>query len=91
MRDDPATARDIQNLVRDLRQWEPFRGGNDPVLIERMAAAMAGVEQVEMELRRKVDDSSGGGNVRSPGSDPVPEGYSEAVYEYFRKLSKTKQ
>jgi len=90
-RDDPNTQRDIQNAVRDLRQWDPFQSSNDPLLAERIGAALAGVEQVEMELRRKVDDTSGGGNVRSPGSEPVPQGYADAVYEYFRKLSKSKQ
>ena len=34
----------------------PFTFSNDPLLNERIQAAVAGVEQVEMELRRKVDD-----------------------------------
>ena len=42
-----------------------------------------------MELRRKVDEA-GGGSVRSPGAEPVPQGYADAVAEYFRKLSKSK-
>jgi hypothetical protein len=46
---------------------------------------------VEMELRRKVDDTSGGGSIRSPGSEPVPQGYADAVADYFRKLSKSKE
>jgi len=61
------------------------------LLNERIRSALAGVEQVEMELRRKVDDATGGGSIRSPGSEPVPQGYADAVADYFRKLSKSKQ
>jgi hypothetical protein len=90
MKDDPATARDIQGAIRDLRQFDPFTNSNDPLLIERIQAALAGVEQVEMELRRKVDETSGNGTVRSPSGQKVPEGFAKAVEEYYRKLSKSK-
>jgi len=90
MRDDPSTARDIQGVIRDLRQFDPFTGSNDPLLNERIQAALAGVEQVEMELRRKVDETSGNGSIRSPGGEKVPQGWEEAAAEYFRKLSKSK-
>lgn len=90
-KDDPGTQRDIQGVIRDLRGLDPSHITNDPLLLDRINAALANVEQVEMELRRKVDDATGGGSVRSPGNQPVPQGYSEAVAEYFRKLSKTKQ
>jgi len=50
---------------------------------------LAGVEQVEMELRRKVEDSGGNGSVRSPAGEKVPQGYAAAVEEYYRKLSKS--
>ena len=29
--------------------------------------------------------------VRSPGNEQIPQGYADAVAEYFRKLSKGKQ
>jgi hypothetical protein len=90
MKDDPGAVKDIQNLMRDLRQFDPAHYTNDPLLSERIQSALAGVEQVEMELRRKVDDASGG-SVRSPGSEPVPQGYADAVADYFRKLSKSKE
>jgi hypothetical protein len=35
-----------------------------------------------------VDEADG--SVRSQGGEAVPQGYSEAVAEYFRKLSKSK-
>jgi hypothetical protein len=39
----------------------------DPLMAERIHAALiSGVEQVEMELRRKVEKTTGNGSVRSP-------------------------
>ena len=90
LKDDTGTAKDIQELMRDLRQFDPFTNSNDPLLNERIQSALAGVEQVEMELRRKVDDTTAGGSVRSPGGEKVPQGYADAVAEYYRKLSKSK-
>jgi hypothetical protein len=91
MRDDPNTARDIQGLIRDLRQFDPFTYSNDPMLAARIQAAIAGVEQVEMELRRKVEEATpGAGSVRSPGGERVPQGYEDKVADYYRKLGKSK-
>lgn len=90
MRDDPNTARDIQGAIRDLRQMDPFTLSNDPLLTQRIAAALAGVEQVEMELRRKVEDTSGNGSVRSQSGQKVPQGYEDKVADYYRKLGKSK-
>jgi hypothetical protein len=89
LRDDPNMARDVQGLMRDLRELNPFGGGNDPLLAERIGAALAGVEQVEMELRRKVEEVNGG-SVRSSGGEKVPPGYADKVAEYYRKLGKSK-
>jgi hypothetical protein len=88
---DPNMLKDIQALMRDLQRLDPYTYANDPLLAERIhAALMSGVEQVEMELRRKVDETTGNGSVRSPGGETVPQGYADAVAEYFRKLSKSK-
>ncbi len=91
LKDDPTTQHDLQNVIRDLRQFEPGHYTNDPMLNERIQAALANVEQVELELRRKVDALVGGGSVRSPGNQSIPEGYLDAVAEYYRKLSQTKK
>jgi hypothetical protein len=88
LKDDPETGRDIQNALRDLRPLDPAHYTNDPLLAERIQAAMASVEQVELELRRMVEASGAGGTVRSPGNQPVPEGYLDAVAEYYRRLSR---
>jgi hypothetical protein len=90
-RNDPNASRDINNMIRDFRQSDPFHYSNEGLLSDRIQAALANIEQVEMELRRKVGQDVGDGSIRSPGSEPVPQGYSDAVAEYFRKLSKSKQ
>jgi hypothetical protein len=88
---DPNMLKDIQALMRDLQRLDPYTYANDPLLAERIHAALvSGVEQVEMELRRKVEETTGDGSVRSPGGETVPQGYADAVAEYFRKLSKSK-
>jgi hypothetical protein len=89
---DPAMVKDLQSLIRDMQRLNPNTYANDPLLAERIQATLlSGIEQVEMELRRKVEDTAGGGSVRSPGGEKIPQGYADAVYEYFRKLSKSKQ
>jgi hypothetical protein len=89
LKGDPATAKDIAALLQQIRQLDPYAYANDPLLAQRIqAAVVANVEQVEMELRRKVEDT-GGGNIRSPGTEKVPPGYSDATAEYFKKLSKS--
>jgi hypothetical protein len=88
-RNDPATAHDIGQLIQQLRQLDPYTYANDPMLSQRIQAAiLPAAEQVEMELRRKVEET--GGSVRSPGTEKVPPGYSGATAEYFKKLSKDK-
>jgi hypothetical protein len=89
---DPAMVKDLQNLIRDMQRLNPNTYANDPLLAERIQGTlMGGVQQVEMELRRKVEDANGTGSVRSAGGDKVPPGYQDKVAEYWRKLSKGKQ
>jgi alpha-glucuronidase len=89
LKNDPATAKDIAALLQQLRQLDPYTYANDPLLAQRIqAAVMTNVEQVELELRRKVEETNGG-DIRSPGTEKVPPGYSDATAEYFKKLSKT--
>ena len=76
--------------MHDLRNFDPRHFADDPLLSQRIQAALAGAEQVEMELRRMVDESGSGGSVRSPAGERVPQGYQDAVADYFRKLSKGK-
>jgi len=86
VRSEPATAKEMQDLMRQLQTLDPRRFQADP---QRLAALeqqiLADVEQAELILRRSLDNS--GGNVRTTLEDAVPPGYSDAVAEYFRRLS----
>ena len=86
---DANATRDLNNTIRDLRQFDPYALNNDQLLGERIQGALGNIEQAEMELRRKVEEAGGGdGSIRSPSSEPTPQGYGSAVAEYWRKLSK---
>jgi hypothetical protein len=79
-------ARDIQALVRDMERLDPSRFPGNPSLVEDLATqVLPGLEQIELRLRRELEDESG--QVRSGLTLPVPAGYAEAVAEYFRRLS----
>ncbi len=80
----------MQDLIRQLQQVDPSRFRGNPELIERIRAQfIPALEQMELQLRRKLNDSEGEG-VRATGSEPTPEGYADAVAEYFRRLAETK-
>jgi hypothetical protein len=89
---DPAMVQDLQNLIRDMQRLNPNTYANDPLLAERIQSTlMGGIQQVEMELRRKVEEANGTGSVRSAGGEKVPAGYQDKVADYYRKLSSKKQ
>ena len=50
---------------------------------------LSGVDTLELQLRRAVEDKSRG-QIRSADSLAVPPGYKGAVADYFRRLSATK-
>jgi hypothetical protein len=84
-------SRDLQNLLREFQSMQAQGGPAASALLdERIRSQLLGdVEQIELQLRRMLEEKQGG-NVRSGASQPVPAGYSEAVAEYFRRLSKDK-
>ena len=89
VKDDPNMGKDIADLVNQMKKMDPYAFSNDPLLAERIqGAVMAGVEQVELQLRRKVEDTNGG-NIRSQGTEKIPAGYTDAIAEYRKKLSKS--
>jgi hypothetical protein len=82
--------RDVQDLIRDMQRIDPKQFPGNPELIEQLyGQVLAGIEQVELQLRRRMDDQEAG-NVRSSAAQPVPPGYSDAVADYFRRLSRGK-
>ena len=64
MQGNPEVARDIQDLIRDMQQIDPrrFQGKELDQRIE--SQAVAGLAQIELELRRQLDGTQGG-NVRA--------------------------
>jgi hypothetical protein len=85
---DAEYARELDQIMRDLQ-----RVYNGPVDSAKMDDTIArdllpALERLELELKSKVDQQKG--QVRSAGSEPVPQGYADSVAEYFRRLSKGK-
>jgi hypothetical protein len=89
LRDNGNLDRDVQDALNELRKYDPARIANDPKLAERIqSAVLPAIEQLELQLRRKLDGNSG--QVRTGSAERVPQGYADAVAEYFRKLSRGK-
>jgi hypothetical protein len=85
----PDLVRDLQNMMRQMQQMDPYQFPNHPELVDQIISKLVGgMEGVELQLRRMTDDKSGGGTVRSGTGETVPPGYADAVAEYFRRLSK---
>ncbi len=86
----PETASNIDDLIHEMQRLDPSRFPGNPALVERLRTeVLPGLEQVEIQLRRKVEDQQSG-VVRSGADETPPAGYAEAVADYFRRLSKGK-
>jgi hypothetical protein len=82
--------RDLEDVLRDLRQFENDRLYADPQGLEKLqAAAIEKLKKVEFALRRKAD--SGSDSLSLSGSDQVPAGFRQAIEEYYRSLAKKQQ
>jgi Domain of unknown function (DUF4175) len=79
--------RDLEEVLRDLRQFDNDRVYADPQGLEKLqAAAIEKLKKFEFSLRRKVDN--GNDSLSLSGSDQVPEGFRQAIEEYYRSLAK---
>jgi len=82
--------RDLEDVLRDLRQFENDRLYADPQGLEKLqAAAIEKLKKFEFSLRRKAD--TGNESLSLSGSDQVPEGFRQAIEEYYRSLAKKQQ
>lgn len=87
VRDDAELSGSVLDLIREMQRLDPKRFPGNPALVERLQSrVVGGLEQIELQLRRKLDDE--GGSVRAGAAEPVPAGYSRSVAEYFRRLSR---
>ena len=88
VQDDPDTARELQELIREMQQLDPKRFPGNPALFEQLhTQVLNDVDKLELQLRRKLDDKQSG-QIRSSNPMPIPAGYQDAVADYFRRLSK---
>lgn len=82
---------DIQKEITDVEhELQKLTIGDiaSPELQQRLnREVLPNLEALEVKLRRQVEEQ-GGGQVKSGATDKVPAGFSDAVAEYFRKLSK---
>ncbi len=90
VREDPEMAKQVQDLIRQMERLDPSRFPGNPALIEQLhSQVLAGVDKLELQIRRQMDDQQSG-QVRSGDTATVPQGYEESVAEYYRRLSKSK-
>lgn len=81
---------DLQQLMHDMQRFDPKAFLGNPALIESMRAQiLPNLQNLELQLRRKLEEKNGG-DVRSGATERIPQGYTEAVADYFRRLSKGK-
>ena len=90
LEENPQMAAELDALVREMQQLDPRRFPGNPELLERLRTQiLPGLEQLELQLRRQLDDK-GSDQVKSATSERIPAGYADAVAEYFRRLSRGK-
>jgi hypothetical protein len=79
--------RDLDEVLRDLRAFDNDRVYADPKGLEQLqAAAIEKLKKFEFALRRRAD--AGNDSLSLSGSDQVPEGFRQAIEEYYRSLAK---
>jgi hypothetical protein len=89
-KDNPDVQKQITDIERDLQKLTVGDIAT-PELQQRLnREVLPNLQALEVKLRREVEEQ-GGGQVKSGATDKVPPGFSAAVEEYFRKLSKGNQ
>jgi hypothetical protein len=87
VQDSPEARQQLQSLIDQMRNLDPRRFPGNPALVEQMHQQLvSGVDALELQLRRQLDESRGG-TIRNTDPAKVPAGYQDSVAEYYRKLS----
>jgi hypothetical protein len=90
-KDQPTTLEDISALIKQMQNIDPSRFPGNPALVEQLhTQVLAGIDRLELQVRRQVESQEGSGQIRSGDSSQVPTGYGNAWAEYTRRLSKEK-
>lgn len=84
---DPEEKRELQGLIQQMQRLDPKRFPGNPALLEQIHnQVLTEVNNLELQVQRKLGDQSG--QIHSADPISVPAGYEDAVAEYFRRLSK---
>jgi hypothetical protein len=87
VQDSPEAKQELQSLIDQMRKLDPSRFPGNPALVEQMHQQLvSGVDALELQLRRQLDENQGG-TIRNADPAKVPAGYQDSVAEYYRKLS----
>jgi len=87
VQDSPEARQQLQALIEEMRKLDPRRFPGNPALVEQMHQQLvSGVDALELQLRRQLDETRGG-TIRNTDPARIPAGYKESVAEYYRKLS----
>jgi hypothetical protein len=87
VQDSPEARQELQSLIEEMRRLDPSRFPGNPPLVEQMRQQLlSGVDRLELQLRRQLDEGRGG-TIRNADPTKVPAGYQDSVAEYYRKLS----
>jgi hypothetical protein len=76
-------ARDLESVIRELQGYQP---GGDPRGLQQLQSAVDHLKRFEFELRKKIGTDSQ--QLFLSGSDEVPNGFRQAIEEYYRSLAK---
>lgn len=86
-KDNPDVQKQITEIERDLQKLTMGEIATPELQNRLNREILPNLQALEVKLRREVEEQ-GGGQVKSGATDKVPAGFSDAVAEYFRKLSK---
>ena len=85
--DSPEARQQLQALIDQMRNLDPSRFPGNPALVEQMHQQLVSeVDALELQLRRQLEENHGG-TIRNTAPAKVPDGYRDAVAEYYRRLS----
>jgi hypothetical protein len=83
--DDPQTAKEVAELARQMEHLDPHRFPGNPALVEQMQREiLSSVDKLELEFERNGVSAE----ARTGKPYAVPEGYQDAVADYYKRLSK---
>jgi hypothetical protein len=86
-KDNPDIQKEITEVEHEIQKLSVGEIASAELQQRLNREVLPNLQALEVKLRRQLEEQ-GGGQVRSGATDKVPAGFSTAVEEYFRKLSK---